>query len=483
MVFPAEAEAPQSAEEIGSIEIGGQVRTGEAAPMKRDWALLTGAVGLALVLHLAYLFEIRILSSPPTPNLAWNASQPNPDASFPFGLPPYVTRSWLILWVVQPALGASIPLLLYVIGRRAFSRPVGLLSAFMGAIYAPFVVAEGLALPFSVAPFFACLALLSLLIAQQRGCGRDWLLAGVAVMLFLLPQLNTPKEAAWRAEASLKQRLSAFRGAELGPSGDSNSNTKIRRQVAVRRLPLLTFGVIGPFGLLGLLLSLKRWRAIGLLHVACFGSLGLLLVSVASGVAHLILIPPLLVCAAFTVCWAYERAAEDARRSLAVAGITLVLLTWLIHLPIPIARLKAGATIEEVKTEGSGKQEMRVKEAPVRAPSAVGREEYRVHLRRAGRYSSQGKLEEAVQEFERAAALAPAATALDIRIRLALSLEEGGRYAEAKRRWEEVAALEPPSGIAELARRHVIRMKRKLRTEPPVAAEQKGAEEWESDAE
>jgi tetratricopeptide (TPR) repeat protein len=188
-----------------------------------------------------------------------------------------------------------------------------------------------------------------------------------------------------------------------------------------------------------------------------------------------------LICAAFAVCWAYERAVEDARRPLAAAGAGLVLLTLFIHLPVPISQPKAVAKIEEAKARVSSKKEIQAKEAPVEESSVA--EGYRVHLRRAGQYSSQGKLEKAAQEFERAAALAPAATALDIRIRLALSLEEGGRYSEAKRRWEEVAALGPPPGIAELARRHLIRIKRKLRTEPPPAAEQKGSGQWERDTE
>jgi len=361
----------------------------------------------------------------------------------------------------------------------------------MGAIYGPLVIAEGLALPSAVASLLTCLALLGLLVAQQRGRGRDWLLAGIAIMLLVLFQSNTLENAAPRADVRLDHQLSlralgqklrlAFTAAELGPNGYSDE--KIRRQGAVRRLPLFTFAVVGSLGLLGLLLSLKRWRAIGLLHVAFFAYLGSLLVSVISGMTRLPLIPPLLVFAAFAVCWGYERAVEDARRPLAVAGAALVLLTLLTQLPVPISEPEAVTRVEEPKPIAFGKREIQARGAPVEESSSAGHEGYRVHLRRAGLYSSQGKLEKAVQEFERAAALAPATTSLDIRIRLALSLEEGGRYSEAKRRWEEVAAIGPPPEIAELARRHLIRIERKLLIKPPLAAEQKGVGKWERDIE
>lgn len=413
---------------------------------------------------------------PPPP---WNAALP------------FSGSSPLISWVVQPTIGASIPLSLYIIGRYAFGRPIGLLAALVGAVYGPFVGAVGLILPSAAVPLLTCLALFGLLMTQQRGLGRDWLLAGVAVILLLWAQSNSFKEVARRTEAPPGQQLSlesfgrklrlAFTAVERGPSADSQENPK--RQLAIRRLPLLTFGVIGPLGLLGLLLSLRRWRQIGVLHIAFVASLGFLLAGVVSGTTRLILIPPLLVCAAFAVCWAYDRAVENARRPLAAAGVALALLTFLIHLPIPISQSQALAKIEEVKAQDSEKQQMPAKQEPVKGLSGAGNGGYRTHLRRAGLYSSQGKLEEAAQEFERAAALAPPETALDIRIRLALSLEEGERYLEAKRRWEAVAALEPPPGIAQLARRHLIRIKRKLQTEQPPAAEQKGVKEWEHDTE
>ncbi len=81
--------------------------------------------------------------------------------------------------LVQAVSGAAVCLLVFALGRRAFSAPVvGWLAAGAAALYGPFLYFEGELLPASLAVFLNALALLALLWAAAGGIGR-WLIAGV----------------------------------------------------------------------------------------------------------------------------------------------------------------------------------------------------------------------------------------------------------------------------------------------------------------
>jgi len=81
--------------------------------------------------------------------------------------------------LVQAASGAAVCLLVFFLGRRAFSAPAaGWFAAAAAALYGPFLYFEGELLPASLAVFLNTLALLALLWAGGGGIGRG-LVAGV----------------------------------------------------------------------------------------------------------------------------------------------------------------------------------------------------------------------------------------------------------------------------------------------------------------
>jgi tetratricopeptide (TPR) repeat protein len=589
--------------------------------LRSDRIALVAIALVALALRLAYLREIRSFPDFETPNPVLDAFLKDriarnilagdwlggPEAryasshlyayflAFWYAL---VGPSWLVSRVVQLTLGAlATPFLLYLIGRRAFSGPVGLLAALMGAIYGPFIFGEGLVLSSGVAAIPACLVLLGLLVAQQRGLDRDWLLAGAAIGLLTLLRLNgavllaaafgwallvglpggpwprirralflllgailvfTPmvirgiaadpgsvsvaslagihffvgnhpgadggysrvpgveasprghvEDATRLAEQALGRRLSppqvsaywlrqgfqfirerpreylrllgrklllAVHAVEM-PQNE-NSYYQYRREAAVLRLPLLTFTVVGPLGLLGFLLSLKRWREIGLLHLAFLAYLGSLLLFFVTGVYRVPLVPPLLVFSAFTVWWGYQRAIEESHLPLVAATAALAVLVLLTQTKMSRLESQTPTREELARRDESVRRWRDARLTQLEKHAVVAPEDYLVHQRLAGLYSNKGKWEEAVQEYERAATMTPPKEALlDIRIRLAMGLTELKRYQEAKRRWQEVQAMEPPPEIQELARRRLIRLERALRSQQPSAAREKGARE------
>ena len=80
--------------------------------------------------------------------------------------------------LVQAVSGTAVCLLVFSLGRRAFSSPaVGWFAAAAAALYGPFLYFEGELLPASLAVFFNTLALLALIWAAAGGIGR-WLVAG-----------------------------------------------------------------------------------------------------------------------------------------------------------------------------------------------------------------------------------------------------------------------------------------------------------------
>ncbi len=112
--------------------------------------------------------------------------------------------------LVQALSGTAVCLLLFHLGRRAFSPAVGWIAAGAAALYGPFLYFEGELLPAALAVFLNALALAALLwAAEGRSTGR-WLAAGLLLGLAALAVasvlLFVPVALAWarlRARASL----------------------------------------------------------------------------------------------------------------------------------------------------------------------------------------------------------------------------------------------------------------------------------------
>lgn len=105
-----------------------------------------------------------------------------------------------------------------------------------------------------------------------------------------------------------------------------------RRFAALLRFPLLTFTLLGPLGLLGMALSLSRWREV-------FFPLTFILTMTVSTVLFFVLsrlrLPicaPLMVFASFAITWIWQRLKERKIRQVAVScfllGIFSLLVNW-----------------------------------------------------------------------------------------------------------------------------------------------------------
>ena len=108
--------------------------------------------------------------------------------------------------LVQALSGTAVCLLVFHLGRRAFSPAAGWIAAGAAALYGPFLYFEGELLPASLAVFLNALALTTLLwAAAGRATGR-WLAAG---LLLGLAALNVPSVLLFVPAALLWARLRA----------------------------------------------------------------------------------------------------------------------------------------------------------------------------------------------------------------------------------------------------------------------------------
>ena len=103
--------------------------------------------------------------------------------------------------LVQAVSGAAVCLLVFSLGRRAFSSPaVGWLAAGAAALYGPFLYFEGELLPASLAVFLNTLALLALIWAAAGRSGRGLvagLLLGVTALTVASVLLFVPVALLW----------------------------------------------------------------------------------------------------------------------------------------------------------------------------------------------------------------------------------------------------------------------------------------------
>lgn len=104
---------------------------------------------------------------------------------------------------------------------------------------------------------------------------------------------------------------------------DSRSYAQARRLPGVLGAPWLSFGLVAPLGLFGLLITLRGWRKRGLLAAAALAALAGLLVLGISSSLRLLWVPPLLIYAAAVLRWLWSKATR--RQWLRLAASLLVL--------------------------------------------------------------------------------------------------------------------------------------------------------------
>jgi tetratricopeptide (TPR) repeat protein len=186
------------------------------------------------------------------------------------------------------------------------------------------------------------------------------------------------------------------------------------RFVPLLRWPLLSFSVLGPLGLLGILISLGRWRRL-------FPLLGFLLAYVAGTVPFFVIsrlrlqiCPVLMIFAAAALVWIGSRIRSRSYRPLTVALVVLVALAVLVNWPL--------ASLDRVRHR------------------AQSHRFYALHLR------TQGRLPEAAREYRRAIEIDP--TLADSYVDLAaLRMEQGDPEAALSLYREALAADPEVSGV------------------------------------
>ena len=102
----------------------------------------------------------------------------------------------------------------------------------------------------------------------------------------------------------------------------------------VRRLPLVSFAVVGPLALLGMGILAPQWSRLFLVY--CMIEFHLIVGLVFSVLAHdrMSAIPALYLFASAAACWLWERRRSRRIPSLATGVVALGIAAWLVHLPL-----------------------------------------------------------------------------------------------------------------------------------------------------
>jgi len=95
-----------------------------------------------------------------------------------------------VVYVLQAALGTSSCYLIYLIGRKLFSRPAGLIAAAMAALYKPFIFYDIQIEKSFLAVLLVSAACVSLLRAIESRAPAPWLVAGLVLALAVLVRGN-----------------------------------------------------------------------------------------------------------------------------------------------------------------------------------------------------------------------------------------------------------------------------------------------------
>ncbi|TMA34811.1 MAG: tetratricopeptide repeat protein [Deltaproteobacteria bacterium] len=189
---------------------------------------------------------------------------------------------------------------------------------------------------------------------------------------------------------------------------------------AVLRLPLLRFGAVAPFGLLGIALSARRWRALFPLHAMLAVYLVAALIFFVLARYRLPCVPLLFVFAGYALVWLWDAARARRVRALALAGIACLGLTAFAHLP-------------------TGEDSLHM-----------------AWYNLGNKYLELARWDDAIASYEKSIAIRP--RFISSRNNLALAYERAGRHDDAIRAWRDVLAWSVGHGEparAERARRHL----------------------------
>lgn len=100
------------------------------------------------------------------------------------------------------------------------------------------------------------------------------------------------------------------------------------------RLPLLSFGAMAPFAILGVALTIRRWRRLVLLHAVLVVHLGASLILFTTARERLSAVPILLLFAAAALLWLWDALRARRIAALVSSGVCVGLAFWIVHLPL-----------------------------------------------------------------------------------------------------------------------------------------------------
>ena len=115
---------------------------------------------------------------------------------------------------------------------------------------------------------------------------------------------------------------------------NERSPTAERALSRVRRLPLISFALIGPLALLGMGILAPEWRRLYLLYtIVEFHLIASLIFSVLAR-DRISAVPALYLFASAAACWLWDRLRSRRIRAFAIGLVGLGFAAWLVHLPL-----------------------------------------------------------------------------------------------------------------------------------------------------
>jgi tetratricopeptide (TPR) repeat protein len=148
---------------------------------------------------------------------------------------------------IQFGLGSLIPVFIYCLGQRLFSKRVGIIAGLISCFWGPAIFFDGLLLKTSLEVFLGCASLLLLIIAKDKKQNSFWLIPGIVMGLSTLAKDTTlvliPLVVVWMylSRASLVKPLKSILFFLLG-AGLIIGTLTIRNIVVAKDFVLTTYG-------------------------------------------------------------------------------------------------------------------------------------------------------------------------------------------------------------------------------------------------
>ncbi|MCK4548178.1 MAG: tetratricopeptide repeat protein, partial [Candidatus Eisenbacteria sp.] len=209
------------------------------------------------------------------------------------------------------------------------------------------------------------------------------------------------------------------------------------------RVPLMHFGAVSPLAILGIALSLPLWKR--MLPAYAFVAVYFLSAAVffVSARYRLPAVPVLIPFACYATWWFYRKIRHRKWKPVSIAAAVLVVLT--VHANAPVAGMSEqrsfGRDYYYLACQHRSKGHITEAIANYRESLAHNPDFWMAHNGLGICLSEIDRMEEAVESFERAMALAP--TRSEPWFNMGTALATHGRVPEAVRKWERALELDP----------------------------------------